>query len=896
MRFVVALILALLSTIAHAQPVSQSGNVTPGHAAQWVTTGVIKDAGTAANGFLSTLGVTNNGGPGFCVASAAQTAAGRNQLCLAATTNGGTKISSYIYGTATNPGIVFDINGSVQGFPAVTLPVVNNDAACFDGTTGQLKDCGAPPLGGTLTSAHIFVGNASNVATDRAVTGDISLSNTGATTLVTAQPGAHTWALGQTFSSTITAAAANFSGNLGLGSTGSQWDNSSPRLVLRRDTSTFPVPGATTALALFGPGTGGEGRLDIGAVAADAVMGCFRVNTSWSSPTVVTAGQQICGWTGGSIDTNGSTTIQQGGYIGAYALNTWSPTDHSWYWDIGTIAGGSTALVNTARFTAAGGFSVGASSSSRTTAVGIINADVGFTVAGAAATSGNVLRGDATKFVSAQLACSDLSGAGTGCSAAAGITALTGDVTATGPGSVAATLATVASAGTTGSSTAIPVVTINAKGLTTSITTAAVVAPAGTLTGATLAAGVTASSLTSLGTITSLTATTINAFTLGGTISGGGNQINNAIIGTTTPLAGFFTTLSATTSLTSPLHIGGSGTTGTQLTLQTTTGNGTTDALAIKGGNNGATTIATMLGTGFVGIGDTSPQYKLTISKNATAGITDPFGNDGIGMIGADGASIGINAQTFGNNIAFINFFRAGGTNASKTAVTSGTTIGQFNAFGYAGATSLYNGGAGFQVVANQTFSTGNAGTRMEINTTPDASVTSAVAVTIYGSKSMAVGVATDPGAGSLQLNGQIFMPNITTTSAAQTGTVCWTTGTGKFTVDTTVGCLTSLLAAKNVTGYLAPSRALDIVAQLNPFSFRYKAGWGDGGRYEQFGLGAEEVMMVDERLVGRDPEGALQGVRYQELTAVLVGAVKELKADNDNLREEINKITRYRQ
>lgn len=39
---------------------------------------------------------------------------------------------------------------------------------------------------------------------------------------------------------------------------------------------------------------------------------------------------------------------------------------------------------------------------------------------------------------------------------------------------------------------------------------------------------------------------TIPAHTLGGTISGGGNQINNVIIGTTTPLAGAFTTLSAT--------------------------------------------------------------------------------------------------------------------------------------------------------------------------------------------------------------------------------------------------------------------------------------------------------------------------------------------------------------
>ena len=49
---------------------------------------------------------------------------------------------------------------------------------------------------------------------------------------------------------------------------------------------------------------------------------------------------------------------------------------------------------------------------------------------------------------------------------------------------------------------------------------------------------------------TTLTANTIGAFTLGGTIAGGGNQINNVIIGTTTPLAGAFTTLSATGQIT----------------------------------------------------------------------------------------------------------------------------------------------------------------------------------------------------------------------------------------------------------------------------------------------------------------------------------------------------------
>jgi hypothetical protein len=49
---------------------------------------------------------------------------------------------------------------------------------------------------------------------------------------------------------------------------------------------------------------------------------------------------------------------------------------------------------------------------------------------------------------------------------------------------------------------------------------------------------------------TTLTVNTIGAFTLSGTVAGGGNQINNVVIGTVTPLAGYFTTLSATGALT----------------------------------------------------------------------------------------------------------------------------------------------------------------------------------------------------------------------------------------------------------------------------------------------------------------------------------------------------------
>ena len=94
------------------------------------------------------------------------------------------------------------------------------------------------------------------------------------------------------------------------------------------------------------------------------------------------------------------------------------------------------------------------------------------------------------------------------------ITALTGDGTASGPGSVALTLASVnAGSGSVGSSTAIPVLTTNAKGLVTAQSTAAVVAPAGTLSGTTLNSTVVSSSLTSVG--------TLGATTFGSTITAG---------------------------------------------------------------------------------------------------------------------------------------------------------------------------------------------------------------------------------------------------------------------------------------------------------------------------------------------------------------------------------------
>lgn len=54
---------------------------------------------------------------------------------------------------------------------------------------------------------------------------------------------------------------------------------------------------------------------------------------------------------------------------------------------------------------------------------------------------------------------------------------------------------------------------------------------------------------------------TMPAFTLGGTVSGGANQINNVVIGASNPLAGTFTTVAATSAISSAWNFDGSSST-----------------------------------------------------------------------------------------------------------------------------------------------------------------------------------------------------------------------------------------------------------------------------------------------------------------------------------------------
>lgn len=87
-------------------------------------------------------------------------------------------------------------------------------------------------------------------------------------------------------------------------------------------------------------------------------------------------------------------------------------------------------------------------------------------------------------------------------------------------------------------------------------------------------------------------------------------------------------------------------------------------------------------------------------------------------------------------------------------------------------------------------------------------------------------------------------------------------------TADRLAPCSSSLRYKTNVQSFPG---GLDIVKRLRPITFN----WKDGG-LPDIGFGAEEVEGIEPRLATYDKKGEIEGVKYAQLTTVLVNAVKE--------------------
>lgn len=75
----------------------------------------------------------------------------------------------------------------------------------------------------------------------------------------------------------------------------------------------------------------------------------------------------------------------------------------------------------------------------------------------------------------------------------------------------------------------------------------------------------------------------------------------------------------------------------------------------------------------------------------------------------------------------------------------------------------------------------------------------------------------------------------------------------------------------------------LDVVLRLRPVTFR----WNSTGT-KDLGFVAEEVNAIDPLLSTYTKDGDIEGVKYPQLTSVLVNAIKEQQSEIESLREQV--------
>lgn len=282
-----------------------------------------------------------------------------------------------------------------------------------------------------------------------------------------------------------------------------------------------------------------------------------------------------------------------------------------------------------------------------------------------------------------------------------------------------------------------------------------------------------------------------------------------------------------------------------------------------------------------VSIGNASPKAPLDINSNLSSSPALLVSTDLARLQAADGTVNGIELLSYGaapaNAMAGA---LAGGTAASPTFAPASKNMMVLRGYGFNGAT-FQNGGLITIRTANQ-WSATDQSTQIDLYTTAGSSTSLTLAASVNPSGCFSVGPAVDCGSGSLNINADIFAPNLPTTTGALAAAICYTASTGRFQRDTNAGgCLVSSERYKHDIEPLAST--LDEVMSLKPVAFTYNDDVGVKGR--QVGFLAEQAALVDERLVGFNPDGSAQSVRYMQMSAILVGAIQQLKADNDDLR-----------
>lgn len=300
----------------------------------------------------------------------------------------------------------------------------------------------------------------------------------------------------------------------------------------------------------------------------------------------------------------------------------------------------------------------------------------------------------------------------------------------------------------------------------------------------------------------------------------------------------------------------------------------TANRLVLGGGAATAPTVLGSLGTtGSALMGNASGAPSFNAAPSFGTSVTAPFVN-----ATATGSSYRINNTKIidsGGGAEYLIFY---GVSSGHQIFLGGSSSDKTSYYG--------NDTHTFRDFATTTNFVNINATKLALVMTTDATSTS-------------TGAFTNPG--GMSVNKRVWMNGLTTTTATQTAYLCQAS-TGEIVADTSAVnlCVASSRRFKEDLTPVADEDALDKVLRLRPNVGHYKPegiftadkGW----TRDHVWLVAEDVADVDERLISRDAEGRVYSVDYTGVFTLYAGAIRALRAENDNLQLRIERLERKQQ
>ena len=290
--------------------------------------------------------------------------------------------------------------------------------------------------------------------------------------------------------------------------------------------------------------------------------------------------------------------------------------------------------------------------------------------------------------------------------------------------------------------------------------------------------------------------------------------------------------------------------------------------LTTKRGTNTPIASMTLDHSGSLGLGTNAPSAPLEVSRTGTnAGIVST-----LYVNGADAGSFLV-AQT------------ARGTAAAPTAIQVGDFLGALliNGFGTTG----FDEAAAVGALAAENFSDAARGTVLAFATTPLGGNDSVIDMALLPSGNLSIGTPLD-------VNG---LPTATDRLQVFGDVRLGTTGTNgcvkNFAGTGLIGtCSSDRRLKKDITPF---GLMLDKVTALQPVHYFWRTSeFPDRhfGNTQNYGLIAQDVEQVLPELVATDSDG-YKAVDYSKLPLLTIQAVKDLKSENDALKQRVSELER---